>query len=118
MICKSYIVILTSFFVVFSATKRALFQNKDPVFWNGNSKLPVYSNPKEHVTTEVAVRVILEEDFEESMRCQVQPTCVDKNAVFVADLQKLSNPKDISCDDMGSWRANGTHASLLSVDRS
>lgn len=47
----------------------------------------------------------------------MQPTCVDRNAVFVVDLQMLSNPKDISCDDMGSWRANGTHASHFSVDR-
>ena len=86
--CYSYL-----HFVVFSATKRALFQ-KNPIFWNGNCKLPVYSNPRERITTEIAVRIILEEDFEESMLCQMQPTCVDKNAVFVVDLQMLSNPKD------------------------
>ena len=85
-------------------------------YWNGNSKLPVYSNEKECMSTEAATKIILDENFDESMVCQMQPTCVDKNTVFVVDLKQLSNPKDINCDDMGSWRANGTHRSDLLVN--
>jgi len=47
------------------------------------------------------------------MLCGVQPTCVDKNALFVADLEKLKDPKDVRCDVMGSWRLNGTHPVYL-----
>ena len=43
----------------------------------------------------------------------MQPTCVDKNSLFVVDLEKLRDPKDITCDDMGSWRLNGTHPSYI-----
>ena len=66
---------------------------------------------------ENAVKIILDEEFDVLMLCQMQPTCVDKNCVFVIDLEKLRDPKDISCDDMGSWRANGTHPSYILVDR-
>ena len=33
---------------------------------------------------------------------------MDKNALFVVDLEKLKDPKDVRCDDMGSWHLNGT----------
>ena len=56
-----------------------------------------------------AATIILDKDFDKSFLCQMQPTCVDRSAVFIVDLKKLQNPKDISCDDMGAWRANGTH---------
>lgn len=87
------------------------------MFWNENTKLPIYSKPKERICSDEAVTIMLDENFEESMLCQMQPTCVDKNCLFVVDLEKLSDPKDISCDDMGSWRANGTHSSHVLVDR-
>ena len=85
--------------------------------WNGNTKLPVYCKLNERISTENAVKIILDEEFDVSMLCQMQPTCVDKNCVFVIDLEKLRDPKDISCDDMGSWRANGTRPSYILVDR-
>ena len=97
------------------ATRKALF--RDRVFWNDNEKLPVYSTPKERIGTEEAITILLDKEFDESLLCQMQPTCVDKNSLFVVDLQKLSNPKDISCDDMGAWRANGTHPIYALIDR-
>jgi len=38
---------------------------------------------------------------EESI-CSRPPVSVDINAVFVVDLNKLSSPKDVVCDDMGA----------------
>lgn len=96
-------------FLLYSETKRLLF-NK--TYWNSNTKLPVYDTPTECIDTEMAAQIILNE-AEEDMLCSMQPICVDKNALFVVDLEKLKDPKDITCDDMGSWRSNGTHPVYL-----
>jgi len=92
-----------------SATKRTLFSK---TYWNNNTKLPVYDTPKDRIDTETAARIILVE-AEDDVLCQTQPTCVDKNVLFVVDLEKLKDPRDIRCDDMGSWRLNGTHPVYL-----
>ena len=99
----------------YSNTKRTLFKPK--TYWNGNSKLPVYDNPQERISTETAANIILN-DAQEDMLCEMQPTCVDKNSLFVVDMEKLRDPKDITCDDMGSWRLNGTHPSFITKNRS
>lgn len=78
-------------------------------YWNSNSKLPVYSTSTERISTADAVNIITDDTFDDAKLCQMQPTHVDENTVFVVDLSKLSGPKDLTCDDMGSWRANGTH---------
>ena len=31
------------------------------------------------------------------------PFSVEMNAVFVVDLNKLTSPNDVLCDDMGVW---------------
>ena len=87
------------------------------MYWNNNTKLPVYDNTGERIDTETAAQIILD-DAEEEMLCEVQPTCVNKNALFVVDLEKLRDPKDVTCDDMGSWRSNGTHPVYLTKNQS
>ena len=103
------------FYNIRSEAKRALFRPKN--YWNGNSKLPVYNNPTERISTEDAANIILN-DVQEDMLCEMQPTCEDKNTLFVVDLEKLRDPKDITCDDMGSWRLNGTHPSYVTKSHS
>ena len=107
-------------YILLYSIKRNCFTESDEikknVFWNGNYKLPVYSHQRDRMSTEAAAGIILDEEFDESLLCQMQPTCVDKNASFVVDLGKLQDPKDINCDDMGSWRANGTHPSYVLVN--
>ena len=98
-----------------SEPKRVLFNPK--TYWNNNIKLPVYDNPGDRIDTVTAAQIILN-DANEEMLCTMQPTCVNKNALFVVDLEKLRDPKDITCDDMGSWRANGTHPVYLTKSRS
>jgi len=93
------------FYIYCTKTKRALFNR---TYWNDNPKLPVYDRPKSRIDTEKAASIILDE-AEEDMLCGVQPTCVDKNALIIVDLEKIKDPKDVTCDDMGSWRLNGTH---------
>ena len=64
--------------------------------------------------TVTAAQIILN-DAEDDMLCEMQPTCMNKNALFVVDLEKLRDPKDITCDDMGSWCSNGTHPVYLTI---
>ena len=77
------------------------------MYWNNNTKLSVYDNPGEHIDSETATQIILNDA--EEMLCEVQPTCVNKNALFVVDLEKLRDPEDVTCDNMGSWCSSGTH---------
>lgn len=77
----------------------------------------MYDTPQERIDTESAAQIILN-DTEEDMLCKMQPTCVNKNVLFVVDLEKLRDPKDITCDDMGSWRSNGTHPAYLTKNQS
>ena len=39
-------------------------------------KFPVYNNPQEHIDTETATWIIVN-NGEENMLCQMQPTCVN-----------------------------------------
>ena len=82
----------------YSETKRVLLNPK--AYWNNNTKLPVYDNPGDRIDTETAAQIILN-DAEEDMLCEVQQH-------FVVDLEKLRDPKDIMCDDMGSSCSNGS----------
>ena len=48
--------------------------------------------------------------------CKRMPFDVDCNSVYVVDMSKLSNPKDIAYDDFGVWKWNGSYRRWLSVD--
>ena len=84
-------------------------------YWNDDSSLPIHSTPKERISTEYAASIILDGDLSSEQVCSKQPTCVDKNCLFVVDLSPLKNPKDLACDDMGSWRLNKTYRSTFSI---
>ena len=86
-------------YTIHSKAKKSLFKQ---CYWNNNPKLPIYDTPKDHIDTETATQIILNDANDESL-CAMQPTCVRKNILFIVDSEKLRNPKDITCDDMGSW---------------
>ena len=92
-----------------SKAKKNLFKQ---CYWNNNPKLLIYDTLKDRIDTETAAQTILNDADDESL-CAMQPTCVHKNIRLVVDLEKLSNPKDITCDDMGSWQSNGTHPAYV-----
>lgn len=48
--------------------------------------------------------------------CSQVPFSVEVNAVFVIDLNKLSSPNDVTCDDMGVWTWGGNKKRWVSVD--
>ena len=66
--------------------------------------------------TQEIVNAILDPELDESTVCSIQPLHVQHNVVFVVNLAKLGNVKDLYCDDMGSWRCNGVYRSWLKVN--
>ena len=38
--------------------------------------------------------------------------------LFIVDLEKLRDPKNVTCDDMGSWHSNGAHSVYLTKNQS
>lgn len=50
------------------------------------------------------------------MLCQHVPFGVNVNSSFIVDMNRLYNPRDILCDDMGVWKWNGSYRSWISVD--
>ena len=59
---------------------------------------------------------MLDPDLKDDRICKVQPLQVEHNSIFIVDLAHLQSPKDITCDDMGSWKCNGVHRSWVQVD--
>ena len=41
---------------------------------------------------------------------------MEQNRLFVVDLHCLEKPKDVMCDDMGSWVSNGDYTAWVVVD--
>ena len=60
--------------------------------------------------------ILLDPELSSDLLCTRMPFDVDCNSVFVVDMSTLSNPKDITCDDMGVWKWNGSYRRCLCVD--
>ena len=76
----------------------------------------MYAQPKKLLSTQEAVGVLLSSGLEESSICARVPFAVEMNAAFVVNLNKLSAPNDILCDDMGVWTWGGSNKRWISVD--
>lgn len=79
-------------------------------------ELPVYAQPTKLLTTEECVTILLNSELSNSLICGKVPFSVETNAVFVVDLNKLTSPNDITCDNMGVWKWGGSRKRWLSVD--
>lgn len=66
--------------------------------------------------TQDIAKILLEPHTNEEKLCSIQPLNIEHNTVFVVDLSKLKNTKDIFCDDMGSWKHSGVFTTWLEVD--
>ena len=62
------------------------------------------------------VGILLSSKLEDMSICSKVPFSVEVNAVFVVDLNKLSSPNDVTCDDMGVWTWGGSKKRWVSVD--
>ena len=62
------------------------------------------------------MNIILDPELDELCVCSRLPFGVDCNSVFLVDMTKLRSPRDIVCDDMGSWKWGGSYRMWLSLD--
>ena len=83
---------------------------------HNNPEIPLYSKSSRfHNTTEI-LNIILDPELDELCVCSQLPFGVDCNSVFLVDMTKLRSPRDIVCDDMGSWKWGGSYRMWLSLD--
>ena len=68
------------------------------------------------LTTQEAVGILLSSELDDSSVCSRVPFSVESNCVFILDLNKLSSPNDVTCDDMGVWTWGGSKKRWVSVE--
>ena len=85
-------------------------------YLNGRQDVPIYCFQKRRPTTTEAVSIILDPDLDRERVCASQPTCINKDSVFIVDLKQLKHPSDVLCDDMGTWVCNGCRSTWITVD--
>ena len=68
------------------------------------------------LSTEQSINIILDPDLQAEFVCKYVPISVNRNSVFLVDMNHLSDPRDIMCDDMGSWKWGGSYRMWLEVD--
>ena len=89
---------------------------RESKFYNGNTKLPVYSVQASRYDTQEMVMILLDPDLDSDLVCKTQPVNIEQNATFIVNLSELNNPKDIYVDDMGSWKYNGVYRTWITVE--
>ena len=83
---------------------------------HGMKGLPIYAQPSKMLSIQDVVGVLLSSELEDSSICSLVPFSVEVNAVFVVDLNKLSSPNNVTCDDMGVWTWGGSKKRWVSVE--
>ena len=78
--------------------------------------VPIFSRQKKHLTTSDIVEMLLDPDLDRNLVVTTQPVGVECNAIFIVDLKFLKHTKDITCDELGSWKNSGCHNTWVIVD--
>ena len=79
-------------------------------------ELPLISSPLKLLTSRLCISTLLDPELESKGICTRIPFSVNCNSVFIIDLTSLGSPKDINCDDMGSWTWKGSYRCWCSVE--
>ena len=79
-------------------------------------RLPIFCNLSKSMSTAQCVNMLLDPELQRNIVCEHVPFGVNCNSSFTTDMNCLSDPKDILCDDMGTWKWKGSYHSWLSVD--
>ena len=86
-------------------TDKSEESEEETEFYGGNEAFPVYSKSKKVLSPEEVLTLLTERGaFPLSKVCHRQPLHVEHQRTFIVDMSHLRSPKDIKCDDMGSWR--------------
>ena len=88
----------------------------NPLELHGRKQLPIHSRSTKMLSTQECIDTLLNSDLQENSICTEVPFSVGINASFVVDLNRLKSPKDVLCDDMGTWKWNGSYHKWCLVD--
>ena len=72
---------------------------------------------KKGMSTDEAVKVVLQSSIHRTLKATHIPRNVSKNTVFVVDTSKLSDVADVKCDDLGAWHCMGSAKFYYSNDQ-
>ena len=80
-------------------------------YYDNDEGLPVYewlsSKSKRLYSPEQLFKILLDPKLQSSdVLCSKVPTSISSSVVFIVDVNKLDDPNDLLCDDMGVWRNN------------
>ena len=89
---------------------------KKQIFIKGDVLTPVFSWSKEAYASETLVRILLSEHETERL-CISQRINIAHNVSFLIDTSKFKVRDDLKCDDMGSWKHNGSAKMFFNVKR-
>ena len=73
------------------------------------------SEAKSLSSHDIVHTVLFEKDVVKPYVCKKQPLSVNKNTTFIVDLSQLPSKKDITADDMGVWKHNGSPSQYYEV---
>ena len=82
----------------------------------GRHDLPVFGCQPKRITTAEVLNILLDPNLDRQKVCSSHPVAVEQNRLFVVDLSHLEQPKDLLCDDMGSWVCGGNYTAWVTVD--
>lgn len=106
----------SSFFINFRVKPNIKSETESKIkFLHGKKALPIYCQSTKLLTTQELMNVLLDCDLRPESICTQVPFSVSLNSAFIIDLSKLDSPKDILCDDMGTWTWNGSFRKWCSI---
>lgn len=92
------------------------YRINDIEYFAGDKDLPVWMNEAKSLSSHDIVRTVLfEKDTVKPYVCKKQPLSINENATFIVDLSQLPSKKDITADDMGVWKHNGSPSQYYEV---
>lgn len=80
------------------------------------TELPILSQPKRKLRSPEYFNILLDPELSTKDICSRVPFSVHCNAVFIVNLNRLNDPKDVLVDDMGVWQWKGSYRVWASVD--
>ena len=75
----------------------------------GDDVEPIYEIPPPKYSAEKILKILLDQNIQESKICSVRPTGIHKSATYVVDVSKLKHPDDIKNDNFDAWTYSGSH---------
>ncbi|CAH3181262.1 unnamed protein product, partial [Porites lobata] len=84
-------------------------------FYDGDRRTPVFKWCSSPLASEEAVFRLLR-PCDESLVATATPRNVAHNCVFMVDLDRLPHQEDVKCDNLGSWRNNGTKNRVYEIN--